>query len=125
LALAITSVVGLLISQWFNLHESHWVLATIVIILLPARFEISLTFDKVVHRIIGTSIGAAISNVIISNIDSQWATTLLALLITGILASLMKTKNYAFQVIFITVTVLLVDTFANPSTGSIDSFARL
>jgi uncharacterized membrane protein YccC len=92
---------------------------------MPARFEISLSFDKVVHRIIGTSIGAAIANVIISNIDSQWAITLLALLITGILASLMKTKNYAFQVIFITVTVLLVDTFADPSTGSIDSFARL
>jgi hypothetical protein len=50
IALAITSAIGLLITQYFELHEGGWVLITIVVILMPAYTDISLTFNKVVHR---------------------------------------------------------------------------
>ena len=124
LALAITSAVGLLIAQWFELQEPDWVLISIVIILMPAYTDISLTFSKVVHRIIGTCIGAIIAIVIISSIDNQWLLTLLYLLFSGVYLSLARTRNYAFQVIFMTVMTLLLIDIPNPNTDSIVSFVR-
>jgi uncharacterized membrane protein YccC len=43
LAIAITSAVGLLIAQWFELQEHSWVLITIVVILMPVYTDISLS----------------------------------------------------------------------------------
>jgi uncharacterized membrane protein YgaE (UPF0421/DUF939 family) len=102
LTLAITSPVGLLIAQWFELQYPDWVLISIVVILMPAYTEISLTFSKVVHRIIGPFIGAMIAIAIINSIDNEWLLTLLLLLFSCAYVSLIKTKNYAFQVIFMT-----------------------
>lgn len=124
MALAITSAVGLLIAQWFELQESEWVLISIVVILMPAYTDISLTFSKVVHRIIGTCIGAIIAIVITSSIDNQWLLTLLLLLFSCVYASLVRTRNYAFQVIFMTVVILLLVDIPNPNTDSMASFAR-
>ena len=124
MALAITSAVGLMIAQWFELQEPEWVLISIVVILMPAYTDISLTFSKVVHRIIGTCIGAIIAIVIISSIDNQWLLTLLLLLFSGAYVSLLKTRNYAFQVIFMTVAILLLFDILNPSTELVASFAR-
>ena len=125
MALAITSAVGLLIAQWFELQEPEWVLISIVVILMPAYTDISLTFSKVVHRIIGTLIGAIIAIVIISSIDNQWLLMLLLLLFSCAYVSLIKTRNYAFQVIFMTVVILLLVDIPNPSTDPMASFARL
>jgi uncharacterized membrane protein YccC len=124
LTLAITSAVGLLIAQWFELQYPDWVLISIVVILMPAYTEISLTFSKVVHRIIGTFIGAIIAIAIISSIDNQWLLTLLLLLFSCAYVSLVKTKNYAFQVIFMTVVILLLVEIPNPSTDSMASIDR-
>ena len=41
MALAITSAVGLLIAQWFELQEPGWILISIVVILMPAYTDIS------------------------------------------------------------------------------------
>lgn len=124
LALAITSAVGLLIAQWLKLQEPDWVLISIVVILMPAYNEIFLTFRKVVHRIVGTLIGAIIAIVIIGSIDNQWLLTLLVLLFTVVYVSVVKTRNYAFQVIFMTVMILLLVDIPNPNTDSMASFAR-
>lgn len=43
LAIAITSAVGLLIAQWFELQEPSWVLITLVVILMPVYTDISLS----------------------------------------------------------------------------------
>jgi membrane protein implicated in regulation of membrane protease activity len=53
LAFSITSVIGLLITQWFKLPESGWVLATIFAILVPFA-DVYLDFNRGVHRIIDT-----------------------------------------------------------------------
>ena len=124
MALAITSAVGLLITQWFELQEPEWVLISIVIILMPAYTDISLTFTKVVHRIIGTLIGAIIAIVIIGTIDNQWLLMLLLLFFSCVYVSLLKPRNYAFLVIFMTVVILLLFDIPNPSTDSMASFAR-
>jgi uncharacterized membrane protein YccC len=83
-----------------------------------------LTFRKVVHHIVGTLIGAIIAIGIISSIDNQWLLTLLLLLFTGVYVSVVKTRNYAFQVIFMTVMILLQVDIPNPNTDSMASFAR-
>jgi uncharacterized membrane protein YccC len=124
MTLAITSAVGLLIVQWFELQYQEWVLISIVVILMPAYTDISLTFTKVVHRIIGTLIGAIIAIVITSSIDNQWLLMLLLLLFGCAYVSLIKTRNYAFQVIFMTVVILLLFDIPNPDTDSMASLAR-
>ena len=74
---AITGAVGMLIIQWFKLSERAWVLITVVILLAPAYSDISFTFNKLVHRIIGTIIGAIIAMIIIGNVQDIWLLSLL------------------------------------------------
>jgi MFS family permease len=124
LALTLTSVVGLLITQWFDLKEPQWVLVTIVAVLMRPQLDISSSFSRGVHRLIGTFIGAIIAIAIIGTTDNQWFLTLLTLLFAGAYVSLAKTGNYAFTYIFVTAAVLLTLDIANPSTGLTDSYAR-
>ena len=110
MALAITSAVGLLIAQWFELQEPEWILISIVVILMPAYTDVSLTFTNVVHRIIGTLIGAIIAIVISKYHRQPMATNAFTVVIQLRLCFLAaKTRNYAFQVIFMTVVILLLD----------------
>ena len=105
---AITGAVGMLIIQWFKLSEGDWVLITVVVILAPAYSDISLTFRKVVHRIIGTIIGAIIALIIIDNVHNIWLLSLLFFIFSIAFLSFVKMKNYAFFVIFMTVMILLL-----------------
>ena len=104
---AITGAVGMLIVQWFKLSEGHWVLISVVNILGPAHSDVSLTLRRVVHRIIGTIIGAIIALIIIDSVQNIWLVSLLFFIFSTVTVSYSKLKNYAFFVIFLTVTVLL------------------
>ncbi len=124
LALALTSAVGLLINQWFDLNKPDWVLITLVVILMRPQLDISSSFYKDVHRVIGTFIGAIIAIGILSTVDNQWLLTLLVVLFGVAFSSLAKTGNYAFVTIFSTTLVLLLLDIADPGTGLSDSYAR-
>lgn len=123
LAFAITSAIGLLITQWFKLPEPVWVLGTILAILMPFA-DTFLDFDRGVHRIIGTIIGGIIAVLIIESIENKVLLTLLLLLFSGIYVYVAGTKNYAFRIIFITVMVLLAADIPNPSRDLISSLIR-
>lgn len=123
LAFAITSAIGLLITQWFKLPEPVWVLATILAVLMPFA-DISLDFDRGIHRIIGTIIGGIIAIVIIESIENKVLLNLLLLLFIGIYVYVAGTKNYAFRIIFITVAVLLAADIPNPSRDLIAPVIR-
>ncbi|HEX5977798.1 MAG TPA: FUSC family protein [Nitrososphaeraceae archaeon] len=126
LVLAITGVVGILITQWFDISEGDWILITIVIILMPAYTDISLTFNKIVHRLIGTTIGAITAAIIINNIDNQWLLSLFLFLFASIFVSCsMKTKNYAFELIFLTAIIIITDVILEPITYSTPPLARI
>ena len=126
LVLAITGVVGILITQWFDIPEGDWVLITIVIILMPAYTDISLTFNKIVHRLIGTTIGTIIAAIIIDNIDNQWLLSLFLFLFASIFVSCsMKTKNYAFELIFLTAIIIITDVILEPITYSTLPLVRI
>jgi uncharacterized membrane protein YccC len=97
----------MLIIQLFTLSSGDWILMTEVAILAPAFSDISLTLTKVVHRIIGTIIGAIIAMIIIGNIHDIWLLGLLYFIFTSAYLSFINIKNYAFVVTFMTVMVLL------------------
>lgn len=123
LAFAITSVIGLLITQWFKLPEPGWVLATIFTILVPFA-DVYLDFNRGVHRIIGTIIGGIIAILIIQSIEDKALLTLLLLLFAGIYVYVAGTKNYALRTIFVTVMVLLLIDIPNPSRDLMPSLIR-
>ena len=114
---AITGAVGMLIVQWFKLPHGDWVLISVINILAPAYSDISLTFRKVVHRIIGTIIGAIIALIIIGSVHDIWLLSLLFFIFSIATVSLTKLKNYAFFVIFMTVTILLFVEISFPTTN--------
>src|ERR1044072_9274346 len=97
----------MLIIQLFTLSSGDWILMTEVAILAPAFSDISLTLTKVVHRIIGTIVGAIIAMIIIGNIHDIWLLGLLYFSFTSAYLSFINIKNYAFVVTFMTVMVLL------------------
>jgi uncharacterized membrane protein YccC len=123
LAYAITSAVGLLIIQWFNLPEPVWILATILAVLMPFD-DISVDFGRGLHRIIGTIIGCIIAIVIIESIENKVLLSLLLLLFAGTYVYVGRTKNYAFRTIFVVLMVLLLADIPNPSRALIGPSLR-
>ena len=123
LAFAITSVIGLLITQWFKLPEPAWVLATIFAILVPYA-DVYLDFNRGVHRIIGTIIGGIITVLIIQSIEDKALLTVILLLFIGIYVYVAGTKNYALRMIFITTSALLAMDIPNPSRDVMPSLIR-
>lgn len=105
----------MLIIQLFTLSSGDWVLMTEVAILAPAFSDISLTLTKVVHRIIGTIVGAIIAMIIIGNVHDIWLLGLLYFIFTSAYLSFINIKNYAFVVIFMTVMVLLFIEISYPT----------
>ena len=125
---AITGAVGMLIIQWFKLSEGDWVLISVIVIQSVILYsEISLTLRKVVHRIIGTIIGAIIALIIIDSVfQNIWLLSLLFLIFTITCVSFVKMvkKNYAFFVIFMTVTLLLFVEISYPTTDPTVTFRK-
>ena len=122
---AITGAVGMLITQWFELSEGDWVLITVVVLLLPAYSEISFTFKKLVHRIIGTTIGAVIAMIIIDNVQNIWLLSLFFFFFASAFTSFMKIKNYAFVWIFMTIVILLLFDITDPTADPTASLERI
>ncbi len=122
---AITGAVGMLIIQMFDLSKGDWLLITVVVLLLPAYSKISFTLELLVHRIIGTIIGAVIATIIIDNVQNIWLLTLFFFLFASTFISLVKTKNYAFAVIFMTPMVLLLFDISDPSADPTTSLERI
>lgn len=116
IALAATSVFGLLVAQSLELPQRGWVVLTITVLLLPSYSDISFTFRKVVHNIIGTLIGATIAAIIIGNVEDQWLLSFFLFIFATIVIASLKVKNYAFFTIFVTALVLILGAIPNPST---------
>ena len=122
---AITGAGGMLITQWFELSEGEWVLITVVVLLLPAYSKISLTFELLVQRIIGTIIGAVIAMIIIDNVQNIWLLTLFFFFFASAFISFIKTKNFAFVVIFMTPMILLLFDISDPTADPTTSLYRI
>lgn len=101
---SIATVVGFIVSLFFPLGHSYWILLTIIVILKPAY---SLTKKRNFDRLTGTIVGAAAGMVIlyfIHNNDILFAIMLVLMVGTY---SFMRT-HYMISVIFMTPYILLL-----------------
>jgi hypothetical protein len=127
LVVAITASIGMIISQWYELHEGIWIVVTINAVLNRNYHEISTSWTvwKVVHRIIGTIIGAVIALIIIDNIQDIWLISFLLFIFMTIYLIFIRIKNYAFTVIFMTTSILLFIDIVDQSASSLTPLERI
>ncbi|HZD35579.1 MAG TPA: FUSC family protein [Nitrososphaeraceae archaeon] len=127
LVVAITAAIGMTISRWFELHEGIWIVVTINVVLNRNYHEISTSWTvwKVVHRIIGTIIGAVIALIIIDNIQDIWLLSFLLFIFMTTYLIFIRIKNYAFTVIFMTTFILLFIDIGYQSTSTLTPLERI
>ena len=101
---SIATLLGFIVSQFFPVGHSYWILLTIIVILKPAY---SLTKKRNYERLIGTILGAAVGLVILYFIQSNDVLFVVMLLLMIGTYSLMRT-NYMISVIFMTPYILLL-----------------
>jgi uncharacterized membrane protein (TIGR01666 family) len=112
---SIATVLGFIISLFFEVGHSYWILLTIIVILKPTY---SLTKKRNFDRLIGTVLGAAVGLTIlyfIKNNDALFVTMLLLMIGTY---SVMRT-NYMISVIFMTPYILLLFHFLSNASFKI------
>ncbi len=101
---SIATVVGFIVSLFFPVGHSYWILLTIIVILKPAY---SLTKKRNFDRLIGTMLGAAAGLVILYFVKNSDALFVLMLLMMIGTYSFMRT-HYMISVIFMTPYILLL-----------------
>lgn len=109
--LTLTILVGLVISQFFNLLNGYWILLTIVVIMRPG---FGLTKQRSFERVIGTLIGGLLAFGLLFVIKN---TTIIAYLtiITMILGYWFSHTDYKVGVTFITMYVVLIYAILTPN----------
>jgi uncharacterized membrane protein (TIGR01666 family) len=102
--ISIATLLGFIISLFFPVGHSYWILLTIIVILKPAY---SLTKKRNYERLIGTVLGALVGLAILYFIkDNDVLFVIMLLLMIGTY-SLLRT-NYMISVIFMTPYILLL-----------------
>lgn len=127
LVLATTAAIGMLISQWFEVGEGIWIVITINAVLNRNYSDVSTSWTvwKVVHRIVGTAIGAVIALIIINNIHDIWGLSFLLSIFVIVYLIFIRIKNYAFTVIFMTTFILLLIDIINQGASSLAPIERI
>ncbi len=112
---SIATVLGFIVSLFFPVGHSYWILLTIIVILKPAY---SLTKKRNSDRLIGTVLGAAAGLVILYFIKSNDALFVIMLLLMIGTYSFMRT-HYMISVIFMTPYILLLFHFLSNASFQI------
>ena len=115
LRVSIATVLGFIVSLFFPVGHSYWILLTIIVILKPAY---SLTKKRNFDRLIGTMLGAAVGLVILyffKNSDVLFVIMLVLMIGTY---SFMRT-HYMISVIFMTPYILLLFHFLSNASFKI------
>jgi len=110
--LTLTILIGLLISQIFNLLNGYWILLTIVVIMRPG---FGLTKQRSFERVIGTLIGGLLAFGLLYLV--QFNTQIIAYLtiLTMILGYWFAHTDYKIGVTFITMYVVLIYAILTPN----------
>jgi len=102
--ISVATLLGYIISLFFSVGHSYWILLTIIVILKPAY---SLTKKRNFERLIGTVLGALVGLALLYFIkDNDVLFVIMLVLMIGTY-SLLRT-NYMFSVIFMTPYILLL-----------------
>jgi uncharacterized membrane protein YccC len=122
--MAVTMLIGLLVSLKLDHQNAYWILITISVILRP---NYGLTKQRGFHRILGTLAGAAFSLTIVYFTNDNVIFACIAIPATFIGFSFLQ-KNYRIAATFITVAILMMyaimvdNTFEIVSLRVIDTF---
>jgi len=104
LRLSIATIAGYIISKFFPLGHSYWILLTIIVILKPAY---SLTKKRNYERLLGTLSGATIGFVILYFVEDK--TTLLVIMLLLMVGTYSFLRlNYMVAVIMMTPYILVL-----------------
>ena len=112
---SIATVLGFIVSLFFPVGHSYWILLTIIVILKPAY---SLTKKRNFDRLIGTVVGAAIGLVILYFVKNSDALFVMMLFLMIGTYSFMRT-HYMISVIFMTPYILLLFHFLSNASFQI------
>ena len=114
--LATISCLGLFLAHYFNLERGHWMVGTILIVMMPNK---TLSFQRSFQRIFGTLLGGLIASLIIHFTDGPiWTITFCA--VAAFLAPLGLIKNYWLGNTFIAAFILLFLDFGHPAPTDSD-----
>ncbi len=102
--ISIATLAGFIVSQFFKVGHSYWILLTIILILKPAY---SLTKQRNIQRLAGTIIGAIGGFAILYFIEDGQALFAIMLVLMIFTYSLIKT-NYLAAVMFMTAYILVL-----------------
>jgi uncharacterized membrane protein (TIGR01666 family) len=102
--ISIATLVGFIVSLFFPLGHSYWILLTIIVILKPAY---SLTKKRNYERLIGTIVGAAAGLLILYFIKDNQALFFIMLVLMIGTYSLIR-SHYMISVIFMTPYILVL-----------------
>ena len=112
--LATVSCLGLYFAHYFNLERGHWMVSTILIVMLPNRTQ---SLQRSFQRIVGTLLGGLIASVIIYFTDNPILIISFSA-VAAFLAPLGLIKNYWLGNMFIAAFILLFLDFGYPAPAA-------
>lgn len=115
LRIAIVSVVGYSIGQYFNIVNAYWILLTIVVIMRP---NYGLTRERSKNRIIGTLLGGIAAYFLIYYLHNNIFNAAMSIL-TFVIGMTMIQSNYKTAATFITMQVIFTYALLEPNVTSI------
>ncbi|WPU65111.1 FUSC family protein [Peredibacter starrii] len=116
LTLATISCLGLFISNYYALERGHWMVSTILIVMMPDKTQ---SYQRSFQRIFGTLLGGVMASVIIYFTDNPLIIISFSA-IAAFLAPLGLIKNYWLGNTFIAAFILLFLDFGHPGSGVSD-----
>ncbi|WP_010254725.1 FUSC family protein, partial [Myroides injenensis] len=110
--LTLTILVGLIISNFFNLLNGYWILLTIVVIMRPG---FGLTKKRSFERVIGTVAGGLLAFGLLYVLDSNVTLIAYCTIIAMIIGYWFSHTDYKIGVTFITMYVVLIYAILTPN----------
>lgn len=102
LRLAVITIIGYSIGDFFEVQNSYWILLTIIVIMRPGY---GLTKQRSQERTIGTLLGGAIAVIGVLLIQNVWIYAILAV-ISLITSFTMIQRNFKAAAVFVTLSVV-------------------
>ena len=103
---AILFAVSIIVMRYFYAVHGLWLVITVLVVMQPDK---ATSMKKIIHRIIGTIVGAGVFLVVLSFNYGDFKYMIDILFIISLYFMLYPMKHYAFQAVFITFFALSID----------------
>jgi uncharacterized membrane protein YccC len=121
LRLSIAMMVGFLLGYAFDVQNPYWILLTLVVIMRPSY---GLTKQRMMHRIIGTFVGAILGLIIVYFVQDTLVYGVLAIA-SLVLAMALVQLNYRTFAIFTTLHIVFMYALYSPDVVNVIQFRMI